>query len=78
LEYWLDVSRFSRWRRPPVKLPWSSDESRAVLRADLAAYARRGIRHVTTFACYIDAEYAQLHGEPWGVLADYGAGLAGS
>ena len=25
LEYWLDVSRFSRWKRPGVKLPWNRE-----------------------------------------------------
>ena len=68
LEYWLDVSRFSRWRRPAVKLPWRPD----VVRADLDAYARRGIRHITTFACYLDADYVPLHGEPWAEITDYG------
>jgi hypothetical protein len=32
LEYWLDVSRFSQWKRPAVRLPWRRD----VLEADLA------------------------------------------
>ncbi len=71
LEYWLDVSRFSKWRRSAVKLPWHPD----VLRADLAAYAARGIRHVTTFACYIDEEYVRLHGQPWDAVMEYGAAL---
>ena len=34
LEYWLDVSRFSNWTRPAVKLPWDA----AICRADIAAY----------------------------------------
>ncbi len=72
LEYWLDVSRFSGWRRPAARLPWHP----GVLRADLDAYARRGVRHVTTFACYLDAEYVQLHGEPWDAVADYGRATA--
>jgi hypothetical protein len=71
LEYWLDVSRFSKWRRPAVKLPWHPD----VLRADLETYAARGIRHVTTFACYLDADYAALYGEPWEAIDEYGAAL---
>jgi hypothetical protein len=72
LEYWLDNSRFSGWRRPAKKLPWNN----AVFRADVEAYAQRGIRHVTSFACYIDAEYVQLHGEPWTAIHEYGQGLA--
>lgn len=72
LEYWLDVSRFSRWKRPAVRLPWNRD----VFLADLRAYATRGIRHVTSFACYIDADYIKRYGEP-GEISEYGAGLSG-
>jgi len=72
LEYWLDVSRFSGWKRPAVKLPWNRD----VFLSDLETYTARGIRHVTSFACYLDAAYRKLHGEPAG-LSEYGAGLKG-
>ena len=71
LEYWLDVSRFSGWRRPVRKLPWN----KAVFLADLQSYRRRGVRHVTSFACYIDADYVELHGDPQPALEDYGTGL---
>jgi hypothetical protein len=60
LEYWLDVSRFSGWKRPAVKLPWRRD----VLESDLATYGVRGIRQVTSFAVYVDAEYRRMYGEP--------------
>jgi len=60
LEYWLDVSLFSSWKKPAVRLPF--DES--LLKEDLAAYAERGIRSVTTFAVFMDAEYVRSHGEP--------------
>lgn len=70
LEYWLDVSRFSQWRRPAVKLPWR----REVFLADLKAYRKRGIRHITSFAVYVDAEYLRRHGEPE-FLREYGSGL---
>jgi hypothetical protein len=73
LEYWLDVSRFSGWKRPARKLPWRRD----VFLSDLETYAARGIRHVTSFACYIDADYLKLHGEP-DCLSEYGAGLKGN
>lgn len=72
LEYRLDVSRFSGWKRPAQKLPWNRD----VFLADLATYAARGIRQVTSFACYIDGEYLKRHGEPE-PLNEYGAGLRG-
>ena len=72
LEYWLDNSRFSGWQRPAKKLPWNDD----VFRADLREYARRGIRHITSFACFLDADYVKLHGDPWPVIEQYGRGLS--
>jgi hypothetical protein len=72
LEYWLDVSRFSDWRRPAVRLPWNE----RVFVADLDAYGSRGIRHVTTFAAWVDADYQRRFGDPAFIEA-YGAGLSG-
>jgi hypothetical protein len=72
LEYWLDVSRFSGWRRPAVQLPWRRD----VLESDIATYGSRGIRHVTTFAVFVDADYRKRYGEPR-FIDEYGAVLAG-
>jgi hypothetical protein len=71
LEYWLDVSRFSGWKRPSVQIPWSDE----VMQADTRAYAKRGIRHITTFATWIDADYVTRFGEP--PLNAYGDALAG-
>lgn len=71
LEYWLDVSMFSHWMRPAQALPW--DE--AICRADIAAYRECGIRHITTFATYIDADYAKLHGDPQAIIDAYGRAL---
>jgi hypothetical protein len=70
LEYWLDVSRFSAWNRAQtVEIPWNA----AVFHDDLATYAQRGIRHVTTFAAWLDGDYARR----WGVapVRAYGAGM---
>jgi len=72
LEYWLDVSNFSQHRRPPQKLPWHRES----FLNDLETYAKRGIRHVTTFACFINAEYVKLYGPPDEALKEYGAGLS--
>jgi hypothetical protein len=60
LEYWLDASLFSNWRRPAVRVPFD----RAVLEADLACYARLGFRSVTTFGVYLDPDYLAAYGEP--------------
>ena len=70
LEYWLDVSRFSQWKRPAVKLPWRRD----VLVADAETYARLGLQHVTTFAVWIDRDYVQRYGEPV-AIQEYGETL---
>jgi hypothetical protein len=71
LEYWLDVSRASGWRRPVVQLPWRKD----VFLSDVATYRARHIQYVTSFAVWIDAEYVQRYGEP-SFLREYGAGLS--
>lgn len=70
LEYWLDVSRFSRWKRPGVKLPWNKE----VFLADVETYRKKGIRHVTTFAAWIDADYRDRFGDLT-FIEEYGQGL---
>jgi hypothetical protein len=71
LEYWLDVSRFSGWKRPAINLPWRRD----VVESDIATYGSRGIRHITIFGVYIDADYRKRFGEPT-FIDEYGAILA--
>ena len=73
LEYWLDASLFSRRARrtKAVKVPWNEE----VCRGDVAAYRKLGIRHITTFACSIDAEYIKMHGDPQPILDAYGKAL---
>jgi hypothetical protein len=71
LEYWMDASRHSGWKRPAVAIPWHPE----VLQADLDYYASKGFRRVTSFGCYLDREYVNLHGEP--PLTEYGAALRG-
>jgi hypothetical protein len=70
LEYWLDVSRFSGWKRPAVKLPWRRD----IVAADEETYARLGLRHVTTFAVWVDADYVRRFGDP-AAIQEYGETL---
>lgn len=53
LEYWLDASMFSRWQRPSIELPWQT----AICRSDLETYAGYGLRNITSFAVYMDADY---------------------
>jgi hypothetical protein len=70
LDYWLDVSWFSRWKRPAVKLPWNRD----VFRSDLETYGSRGIRNITSFAVFVDADYVRRFGEPT-FVEEYGDDL---
>jgi hypothetical protein len=70
LEYWLDVSRFSLWRKENVaKLRWNAQ----ILTDDLRTYAARGIRCVTSFAVWIDGAYVRRFGEP--PVQEYAAAL---
>jgi hypothetical protein len=68
LEYWLDVSLFSRGRKEP--LPWNGDR----VRADLAAYRTRGIRQFKSFVNDLDAEYVRRNGAPT-FLPEFAAAL---
>lgn len=57
LEYWLDVSLQSGWKKPAKKLEWYPK----AFREDIDVYQKRGIRHFTTFAVYIDEAYILNH-----------------
>ncbi len=70
LEYWMDVSLFSGWKKPVVKLPWN----RSVFLSDLQTYADLGIRHITCYAAYVGPEYVDLHGDI-SFVEEYGKGL---
>lgn len=70
LEYWMDVSLFSGWQKPPVKLPWR----RHVFLADLHTYRSLGIRHITSYAAFVGPEYLRLHHDV-SFVQEYGEGL---
>jgi len=59
LEYFLDSSYFSCWRKP-AKKPRLYPE---ILKRDLEFYANSGVAGLTTFAVYMDGEYFRTHGE---------------
>ena len=71
LEYWLDVSLFSGWKKPAVELPWRKD----VFLSDVQTYASLGIRNVTSFAVYMDSAYWAAYPDTT-PLREYGEGLA--
>lgn len=65
LEYWLDNSLFSKWKKPPQ--PFKNDVP--VMREDLRYYEALGFTDATVFACYLGEDYEVLHGAP--DLEDY-------
>lgn len=70
LEYWLDNSRFSGWKRENIRqVPWD----RELFLSDLRVYAERGIRHVRTYAFWFDADYIRRYGPP--PFDEYAEGL---
>lgn len=70
LEYWLDASRFSGWnRKKVVKIPWRRDG----FQDDLGQYAKRGIRHISNFAAWVDGDYVKRFGDR--PVREYGEGL---
>ena len=60
LDYWLDNSLFSNWTKPPK--PLVADEK--VIQADFDYYSDLGFKDISCFACYLGADYVELHGEP--------------
>jgi hypothetical protein len=70
LEYWLDVSMFSWWRKPAVKLPWNKE----VFLSDIDTYAKLGIRNITSFAVFIDDKYLEAYKDV-SFLKEYGEEL---
>ncbi|MBQ8358067.1 MAG: DUF4838 domain-containing protein [Clostridia bacterium] len=60
LEYWLDNSLFSKWKKPPQFFHLEKE----VMRADLNFYQQLGFEDVTVFACYLGEDYEALHGAP--------------
>ena len=70
LEYWMDVSLVSDWKKPQKQLTFHND----VFQDDLKTYASLGIRNITCYGVYIDDYYTKTFGFPEFVY-DYGRGL---
>ncbi|MCE9590989.1 MAG: hypothetical protein K8S99_10735 [Planctomycetes bacterium] len=62
LEYWIDVSYWSNYRKPAKSVVPDAD----LLRRDIAVYASRGMQWVTSFACWMGEDYMSANG-PMGV-----------
>lgn len=70
LEYWMDVSQRSGWKKPAVRLQWYND----VYLDDLKTYASYGIRNITCYAVYVDENYVKSYGD-LSFIRDYGQGM---
>lgn len=72
LDYWLDNSLFSGWKKPPKPFRLY----RETVEADVRYYRGLGIDSITTFACYLGEEYTALYSEPK-EIEEYGRLLRG-
>ena len=60
LEYWVDNSRFSDWKRPPKPFALDCD----TMKRDAEYYYSLGFRDMTSFACFLGKDYISLYGQP--------------
>ncbi|MBQ8719485.1 MAG: DUF4838 domain-containing protein [Clostridia bacterium] len=69
LDYWLDNSLFSGWKKPPKFLEITPE----TVTADKRFYEECGFEAITTFACYLSDDYIDLYGTP--PIKDYAEAL---
>ena len=60
LEYWLDNSMYSDWKKPEKK--FIQDKRR--IEEDIKRYLDYGFEYISSFACYLGPEYEKLYGQP--------------
>lgn len=70
LEYWLDASLYSNWKKPAVKIPFNNE----ICKRDIDFYKEKGFDFITTFAAFVDEDYFKAYGMP--PVSDYGKALA--
>ncbi len=61
LEYWVDVSKWSNWKRPFKPLPWDNMLGK-VINDDVRFYQSMGIVHFTSFGNGLDGYYKENYG----------------
>lgn len=59
LEYWLDNSLFSGWKKPPKEFVPENEKTKKEVRE----YAAIGFETVSTFGCFLGEDYEELYGE---------------
>lgn len=69
LEYWLDESMFSGWKRDSlVEMPFKKEECAR----DIELYRRQGAASVTCFATWLGGDYVEKFGDTGKVFTGYG------
>lgn len=70
LDYWLDVSLFSDWKKPNMApIPWNSH----VVKEDIRTYRSLGINHITSYGVWIDHDYLKKFPETYNYIKEYGS-----
>ena len=59
LEYWLDNSLFSGWKKPPKEFVPDNE----IIKKEVREYADLGFETVSTFGCFLGEDYEDLYGE---------------
>jgi hypothetical protein len=70
LEYWIDNSMYSGWKKPPKPLVLD----REVISLDASWYCQMGFTEATSFGCFLGEDYEKLYGEP--PIVSYGQVLS--
>jgi hypothetical protein len=60
LEYWLDNSMYSDWKKPEKKFV----QDKRMIEEDIKRYLDYGFEYISSFACYLGPEYEKLYGQP--------------
>lgn len=59
LEYWLDNSLFSGWKKPPQKFEADAEK----IKKEVAEYGSLGFETISTFGCFLGDDYEDIYGE---------------
>ena len=60
LEYWIDNSLFSGWKKPPKQMFADADAAKK----DVREYTDMGFEYISVFGCYLGPDYEELYGDP--------------
>ncbi len=60
LDYWIDNSLFSSYKKPPRKFTLNEK----VIADDISFYVQKDFDYITVFACFLGQDYREIHGMP--------------